>query len=85
MKCFKKMYVNDYCFVFDSGFILRRMRETEIVLIDRFGGALATAFLSNNNYKCGFDIKTTEFGKILEIEILFLFFILIKCLLYSEN
>lgn len=55
------------------------------VLIDSLGGALATAFLSNNNYKCGFDLKTTEFGIILEIENLFLFFLLRKCLLYSEN
>jgi hypothetical protein len=45
------------------------------VLIDSFGGSLATAFLSSNNYKCGFDIKTTEFGKILDIEIPFFFLI----------
>ena len=27
MKSFKKMYVNDYCFDFDSDYILRRTRK----------------------------------------------------------
>ena len=35
MKCFKKMYLNDYCFVFDSDYILKKNEEELVkVLID---------------------------------------------------